>query len=94
VGTVRQIEVGSQVPRKLGAKDVAVLDLNRAPADTARALVDAGVTAVVHVPRQGEEMLPRAAFRILAASTIPVIEDADLSGVADGTRVRIDDGVV
>ena len=94
VGTVRQIGVGSQVPRKLGAKDVAVLDLNRAPADTARALVDAGVAAVVHVPRQGEEMLPRAAFRILAASTIPVIEDADLSGVADGTRVRIDDGVV
>lgn len=39
-------------------------------------------------------MLPRAAFRILAGSTVPVIEDADLSEVADGTRVRIDEGVV
>ena len=26
----------------------------------------------------------------LISSTIPVIEDADLSGVADGTRVRIE----
>lgn len=93
-GTVRQVRSGSPLSRKLGAKDVAVLDLNRTSADTARALVDAGVAAVVHVPRQGEEMLPRAAFRILAASTVPVVEDADLSGVSDGTRVRIEDGVV
>lgn len=94
VGTVRQIRTGSAVPRKLGAKDVAVLDLNRASPETARALVEAGVAAVVHVPRAGEEMLPRAAFRTLAASTIPVVEDADLSAVDDGTRVRIDEGVV
>ncbi|MDX2355283.1 putative cytokinetic ring protein SteA [Dietzia sp. PP-33] len=94
VGTVRQIRAGSPVPRKLGAKDVAVLDLNRTPAATARAVVDAAVAAVVHVPRSGEEMLPRAAFRILAASTIPVIEDADLAEIEDGTRVRIDEGVV
>ncbi len=94
VGAVRQIPAGGPVPRKLGAKDVAVLDLNRAPAETARALVAAEVAAVVHVPAPGEEMLPRAAFRILAASTVPVIEDADLSDVADGTRVRIHEGVV
>ena len=94
VGTVRQIPVGAPAPRKLGAKDVAVLDLNRTSAETARAVVDAGAAAVVHVPRPGEEMLPRAAFRILAGSTVPVIEDADLSGIADGTRVRIDEGVV
>lgn len=94
VGAVRQIPAGAPVPKKLGAKDVAVLDLNRTSAESAHALVAAGVAAVVHVPRKGEEMLPRAAFRILAASTIPVIEDADLSEVEDGTRVRIDDGVV
>ncbi|MFN3600960.1 MAG: putative cytokinetic ring protein SteA [Dietzia sp.] len=94
VGTVRQIRAGSPIPRKLGVKDVAVLDLNRTSAAIARAVVDAGVGAVVHVPRPGEEMLPRAAFRILASSTIPVIEDADLAGVEDGTRVRIDEGVV
>ncbi len=94
VGTVRHISAGAPAPRKLGAKDVAVLDLNRTSADTARALVDAGVAAVVHVPRPGEDMLPRAAFRLLAASTVPVVEDADLSEVADGTRVRIDEGVV
>lgn len=73
---------------------MAVLDLNRTSAETARAVVDAGVVAVVHVPRPGEEMLPRAAFRILAGSTVPVIEDADLAEVEDGTRVRIDEGVV
>ncbi len=94
VGTVRRIEPGAPVPRRLGAKDVAVLDLNRAPAETARALVEAGVAAVVHAPAAGEEMLPRSAFRILAASTVPVIEDADLAEVADGTRVRIDGGAV
>jgi uncharacterized membrane-anchored protein len=93
-GTVRHLHAGSEVPRRLGAKDVAVLDLNRTSPATARALVGAGVAAVVHVPRAGEEMLPRTAFRVLAASTIPVIEDADLAGVAEGTRVRIDDGVV
>lgn len=94
VGAVRQIPAGAPVPRKLGAKDVAVLDLNRTPAETARALVEAEVAAVVHVPAPGEEMLPRAAFRVLAASSVPVIEDADLSDVADGTRVRIHEGVV
>lgn len=94
VGAVRQIPAGSPAPRKLGGKDVAVLDLNRTSAETARAVVDAGVVAVVHVPRPGEEMLPRAAFRILAGSTVPVIEDADLAEVEDGTRVRIDEGVV
>lgn len=94
VGAVRQIPAGAPAPRKLGSRDVAVLDLNRTSAETARALVEAGVGAVVHVPAAGEEMLPRAAFRVLAASTIPVVEDADLSGVADGTRVRIDEGVV
>lgn len=94
VGTVRQVRAGSPVPRKLGSKDVAVLDLNRTSAATARAVVEADVAAVVHVPRPGEEMLPRAAFRILASSTIPVIEDADLAEVEDGTRVRIDEGVV
>ncbi|KAA0919813.1 putative cytokinetic ring protein SteA [Dietzia sp. ANT_WB102] len=94
VGTVRQIKPGSPVPRRLGTKDIAVLDLNRAPAEIARALVESEVAAVVHTPRDEEGMLPRAAFRILAESTIPVIEDADLSDVADGTRVRIDDGVV
>lgn len=93
-GTVRQIRAGTPAPRKLGAKDVAVLDLNRATADTARALVEAEVAAVVHVPRAGEQMLPRAAYRILAASTIPVIADADLGEVEDGARVRIDEGVV
>lgn len=94
VGTVRHIRAGSPIPRKLGAKDVAVLDLNRASPATARAVIDAGVAAVVHVPRPGEEMLPRAAFRALAASSIPVVEDADLADVEDGTRVRIDEGVV
>ncbi|MFL0580799.1 putative cytokinetic ring protein SteA [Dietzia sp. 179-F 9C3 NHS] len=94
VGTVRHLRPGSPLPRRLGAKDVAVLDLNRTPPATARALVEADVAAVVHVPREGEEMLPRTAFRVLAASTIPVIEDADLAEVADGSRVRIDDGVV
>ena len=94
VGTVRQVRTGSPVPRKLGARDVVVLDLNRTSAETARAIVEAGVAAVVHAPRAGEQMLPRAAFRVLAASTIPVIEDADLSAVDDGTRVRISDGVV
>ena len=94
VGAVRQIPAGAPTPRQLGSKDVAVLDLNRTSAEAARALVDAGVAAVVHVPRSGEDMLPRAAFRILAGSTVPVIEDADLSEVADGTRVRIDEGVV
>ncbi|WP_010541874.1 putative cytokinetic ring protein SteA [Dietzia alimentaria] len=93
-GIVRQVRAGSPLSRKLGPKDVAVLDLNRTSADTARWLVDAGVAAVVHVPREGEDMLPRAAFRILAASTVPVLEDADLSEVADGTRVRIDGGMV
>jgi uncharacterized membrane-anchored protein len=94
VGAVRQIPAGAPAPKKLGAKDVVVLDLSRTSAETARAIVAAEVAAVVHVPEQGEEMLPREAFRILAASTIPVIEDADLSEVEDGTRVRIDDGVV
>ncbi|WP_246830968.1 putative cytokinetic ring protein SteA [Dietzia sp. HMSC21D01] len=94
VGTVRRIEPGTPVPKRLGAKDIAVLDLNRTTAETARALVEAEVGAVVHVPAAGEEMLPRAAFRTLAASTVPVIEDADLADVADGTRIRIDDGVV
>lgn len=94
VGTVRQIGTGSPAPRRLGTRDVAVLDLNRAPAETARALVEAEVAAVVHAPREGEDMLPRAAFRILAASTVPVVEDADLAGVADGTRVRIHEGTV
>lgn len=93
-GTVRHLRAGAPVPRRLGAKDVAVLDLNRTSPATARALVEAGVAAVVHVPRAGEEMLPRTAFRVLAASTVPVIEDADLAGVAEGARVRIDDGVV
>lgn len=94
VGALRQIPAGAPAPRRLGAKDVAVLDLNRTSAETARAVVDAGVAAVVHVPRSGEEMLPRAAYRILAGSTVPVIEDADLADVPDGTRVRIDEGVV
>ncbi|HMT49292.1 putative cytokinetic ring protein SteA [uncultured Dietzia sp.] len=94
VGAVRHIRAGSSPHRKLGPKDVAVLDLNRTSADTARALVEAGVAAVIHVPRAGEEMLPRAAFRTLAASTIPVVEDADLSAVAEGTKVRVDEGVV
>lgn len=93
-GTVRQIRPGAPAPRKLGAKDVAVLDLNRTSADTAHAVVEAGVVAVVHVPRVGEQMLPRAAYRVLAASTVPVIADADLAEVEDGTRVRIDEGVV
>lgn len=94
VGAVRQVPAGAPAPKRLGGKDVVVLDLNRTSAATARALVDAEVAAVVHVARPGEEMLPRAAFRILAGSTVPVIEDADLSGVADGTRVRIDEGMV
>lgn len=94
VGAVRQVPAGAPAPKRLGGKDVVVLDLNRTSAATARALVDAEVAAVVHVARPGEEMLPRAAFRILAGSTVPVIEDADLSEVADGTRVRIDEGVV
>lgn len=94
VGAVRRVAAGAPAPKRLGGKDVVVLDLNRTSAATARALVDAEVAAVVHVARPGEEMLPRAAFRILAGSTVPVIEDADLSGVADGTRVRIDEGVV
>ena len=93
-GIVRQVPAGSSLSRKLGPKDVAVLDLNRTSAATASLLVDAGVAAVVHVPREGEDMLPRAAFRILAASTVPVLEDADLSEIADGTRVRVDGGVV
>ena len=94
LGAVRQIPAGSAAPKKLGPKDVAVLDLNRTSAEVARAVVAAEVAAVVHVPRHGETMLPRAAYRILAESTIPVIEDADLSTVEDGTRVRIDEGVV
>lgn len=93
-GSVRHLAVGAPVPKRLGVKDVVVLDLNRTPAVTARILVDAGVAAVVHVPRAGEDMLPRIAFRVLAGSTVPVLEDADLADVADGTRVRIDDGVV
>lgn len=94
VGTVRRIGVGSAIPRKLGVRDVAVLDLNRTPAATARALVEAEVAAVVHVPRDGEQMLPRAAYRILAGATLPVLVGADLAGVEDGTRVRIDEGTV
>lgn len=93
-GTVRRLPAGSSISRRLGAKDVAVLDLNRTSADTARALVDAGVVAVVHTPRAGEQMLPRSAYRVLAASTIPVLTDADLAAIEDGTRVRIDEGVV
>src|SRR5699024_8810002 len=84
----------SAVPRKLGAKDVAVLDLNRTPVATARALVEAEVVAVVHTPREGEQMLPRSAYRVLAGSTVPVLVGADLADVEDGTRVRIDDGTV
>ena len=94
VGVLRQLPAGAPAPRRLGAKDVVVLDLNRTSAETAHAVVDAGVAAVVHVPRSGEERLPRAAYRILAGSTVPVIEDADLADVPDGTRVRIDEGVV
>lgn len=94
VGVLRQLPAGAPAPRRLGAKDVVVLDLNRTSAETAHAVVDAGVAAVVHVPRSGEERLPRAAYRILAGSTVPVIEDADLAGVPDGTRVRLDEGVV
>lgn len=94
VGVLRQLPAGAPAPRRLGAKDVVVLDLNRTSAETAHAVVEAGVAAVVHVPRSGEERLPRAAYRILAGSTVPVIEDADLADVPDGTRVRIDEGVV
>ncbi len=94
VGAVRHIPAGASAPKKLGAKDIVVLDLNRTSAETARAVVAAEVAAVVHVAPSGEENLPRAAYRILAGSTIPVVEDADLSEVADGTRVRVDEGVV
>lgn len=94
VGAVRHIPAGASAPKKLGAKDIVVLDLNRTSAETARAVVAAEVAAVVHVAPSGEENLPRAAYRILARSTIPVVEDADLSEVADGTRVRVDEGVV
>ena len=93
-GTVRHVRAGSPVPRKLGARDVAVLDLNRTSADTARAVVGAGVAAVIHTPRADEQMLPRAAYRVLAQSTIPVLADPDLAEIEDGTRVRIDEGTV
>lgn len=96
-GVVRRIDPGTPPPRKLGARDVVLTDLNRTDAATARALVDAGVAAVVHQPRPGEDMLPRTAFRVLAASTVPVLQDVPaeaLAEVADGTRVRIDEGVV
>lgn len=103
-GTVRRLHPGAPVPRRLGPKDIVLTDLNRTGVEAAETLVAAEVAAVVHTPREGEEMLPRGAYRILAGSTVPVLEhvevadeagdDDALEALGDGARIRIDGGVV
>ena len=96
-GVIRRVDPSAPLPRKLGAKDVVVIDLNRTDPATARALVEARVAAVIHQPHADEQMLPRTAYRVLAGSTVPVLQDvpvASLTDLGDGTRVRVDGGVL
>lgn len=93
IGTARIVTPGSGLPRKLGAKDIVIADLNRMDADSMRRIVEAQVAMVVHAPRVGEQMIPRTSYRVLAASTLPVVEIVGADEMVDnGTRVRVEDG--
>ncbi|WP_210440849.1 putative cytokinetic ring protein SteA [Nocardioides xinjiangensis] len=82
---------------RVRAGDVAVLDHLDMDRDTAQALVDAGVVAVVNAGPMISGRYPNLGPRLLVDAGVVVVDSAGpeiFDRVKDGTRLRIDGGVV
>lgn len=83
--------------RRVGPGDIAVLDETDLDQVTARRLVAAGVTAVVNTSPSISGRYPNSGPEVLVANGVLLLDtvSSDAFGrVKDGSRVRIEDGVV
>ena len=96
-GVARVSRRSDALLERLDRGDIAIIehgDLDRATAD---ALVSAGVTAVVNAAQSISGRYPNLGPQILAAAGIPLIDnvpDKIFSRVKDGTKIRVDEGVI
>ncbi|MEP9383667.1 putative cytokinetic ring protein SteA [Nocardioides sp. KR10-350] len=96
-GTLRAERPTRALLPRLRAGDVAVIDHTDLDRNTAQAMIDAGVVAVVNArpmvsgrfPNRGPEMLAEAGVLMLDG-----IGEGGYSSLADGRRVRIHEGQV
>ena len=92
VGTARFPRRGDSLPRRMSVKDIVFVSVQSLTTSQARQIVDADVAFVVNVDG-ATALTPRAAFRVLAAAGVPVLDGISATTVQrlkDGDRVRID----
>jgi uncharacterized membrane-anchored protein len=97
VGTARVDRRVSAVLTRLRPGDIAVLDHADLDRNTAVALVDAGVAAVVNAAPMTSGRFPNLGPKVLAEAGIPMVDGIGADGYAalrDGRSVRLLDGVV
>lgn len=83
--------------RRVGAGDIAVLDQADLDRRTAQALVNAGVVGVVNGAPSISGRFPNMGPEVLLSAGVMLIDGVDrhaLRRIADGSRVRLHDGVV
>ncbi len=96
-GVARVSRRSDALLRRLDRGDIAVFehgDLDRATAD---ALVSAGVTAVVNAAPSISGRYPNLGPQILVDAGIPLIDnvpDKIFSRIKDGTKIRVDEGLI
>ncbi|QIG43412.1 thiamine pyrophosphokinase [Nocardioides anomalus] len=97
LGTARVgVDPASLLP-SLQPGDVAVLDHADLDRQTATALVDAGVVAVVNAQRMGSGRYASLGPEVLAEAALPVVDQIGaegLSNILDAQQVRVHQGVV
>lgn len=91
-GVARLPRRNESLPRRMSHRDIVFVGLESLSSEDARAIVDADVAHVVAV-RGEAARAPRAAYRVLAAAGVPVLDDIPAESIArleDGNKVRID----
>lgn len=91
-GVARLPRRNDVLPRRMSHRDIVFVSLESLSPDDARAIVAADVAHVVNV-RGATARAPRAAYKVLAAAGVPVLDDISAESIArleDGDKVRID----
>lgn len=96
VGVARFARRGEHLPRRMSTKDIVFVTIQALNAAEARDIVTADVAMVVNL-HDTTAAAPRAAYRVLAAAGVPVLDGIDAHAVQrvnDGDKVRVDNATI
>lgn len=96
VGTIRTDRRTSSLVSRLAPGDIALIDHRDLDRQTAQALVDSGIAAVLDVAPLLSGRYPALGPSVLVDAGIPVVDSVQLGAgrLSDGDRVRVHDGTV